>query len=221
MFGPKSEATTTGFEQSHGKDGGARAPLGEPILELLGASAWGEPGEVSVRDVSFSVSPGEVFGLAGVDGNGQKQLAELLAGQRRLDGGDIRLGGESIAGLSIAQRQGLGLRYVTDDRLGEVDRVVLVHLALAKLFNERLPQAIEAACALLGSMILDWRVCGEVVQILSSGDDFYERKHGALFGVLYRRGSHRCGRGRRGRRLNKLNIRPLRCYRVWLQIGSV
>ncbi len=55
---------------------------------------------------------------------------------------------------------------------------------LAKLFNERLPQAIEAECALLGSMILDWRVCGEVVQILSSGNDFYERKHGALFGVL-------------------------------------
>jgi len=58
------------------------------------------------------------------------------------------------------------------------------HADLAKLFNEKLPQAIEAECSLLGSMILDWRVVGEVVQIIETGDDFYEKKHGALFGVL-------------------------------------
>ena len=58
------------------------------------------------------------------------------------------------------------------------------HADLAKLFNEKLPQAIEAECALLGSMILDWRVVGEVVQILETGDDFYEKKHGALYQVL-------------------------------------
>ena len=58
------------------------------------------------------------------------------------------------------------------------------HIDLAKLFNEKLPQAIEAECALLGSMILDWRVVGEVVQILETGDDFYEKKHGALYQVL-------------------------------------
>lgn len=58
------------------------------------------------------------------------------------------------------------------------------HVDLAQLFQKKLPQAIEAECALLGSMILDWRVVGEVVQIFQSGDDFYERKHGALFQVL-------------------------------------
>ncbi len=55
---------------------------------------------------------------------------------------------------------------------------------LAKLFQEKLPQAIEAECALLGSMILDWRVVGEVIQVIENADDFYQRKHGALFGVL-------------------------------------
>ena len=55
---------------------------------------------------------------------------------------------------------------------------------LARLFQEKLPQAIEAECALLGSMILDWNVVGEVVQILDGGDDFYQSKHGALYRVL-------------------------------------
>ena len=55
---------------------------------------------------------------------------------------------------------------------------------LGKLFQEKLPQAIEAECALLGSMILDWRVIGEVLQIVESGENFYERKHGALYTVL-------------------------------------
>ena len=53
-----------------------------------------------------------------------------------------------------------------------------------QLLNKKLPQAIEAECALLGSMILDWRVIGEVVQIIDSGDSFYEKKHESLFGVL-------------------------------------
>ncbi len=50
--------------------------------------------------------------------------------------------------------------------------------------DKRLPQAIEAECALLGSMILDWRVIGEVVQIIESPQDFYDAKHTALFEVL-------------------------------------
>ena len=58
------------------------------------------------------------------------------------------------------------------------------HGDLAKLFQEKLPQAIEAECALLGSMILDWRVVGEVVQILIGEDDFCLSKHGALYHVL-------------------------------------
>jgi simple sugar transport system ATP-binding protein len=54
-----------------------------------------------------------------VDGNGQRELAEVIAGQRPLASGDIRFGSLSIAKLKVAQREKLGLRYVTDDRLGE------------------------------------------------------------------------------------------------------
>jgi simple sugar transport system ATP-binding protein len=60
-----------------------------------------------------------MMGLAGVDGNGQKELAEAIAGQRPLSRGEVLLDGEPIGGLSVGERQRLGLRYITDDRLGE------------------------------------------------------------------------------------------------------
>jgi simple sugar transport system ATP-binding protein len=91
----------------------------EPILELHEVSVSPRGGETGISAVSFGVRPGEILGVAGVDGNGQKELAEAIAGQRRLAGGEIRLGGEPLGRMSVSQRERLGLRYVTDDRLGE------------------------------------------------------------------------------------------------------
>jgi general nucleoside transport system ATP-binding protein len=59
------------------------------------------------------------MGVAGVDGNGQRELAEAIAGQRPVAEGGIRLLGFPVTRLRVAQRETLGLRYVTDDRLGE------------------------------------------------------------------------------------------------------
>jgi replicative DNA helicase len=55
---------------------------------------------------------------------------------------------------------------------------------LARLFDRLPPHSIEAECALLGSMILDWRVIGEVVQVIKGGDDFYKPHHAALYQIL-------------------------------------
>ena len=90
----------------------AEAP---PLVEVADLSA----GEGALAEVSFTMRPGEVFGIAGVDGNGQKQLAEALAGQLRAEAGRIRFAGQDVTSQSIARRQELGLRYLTDDRLGE------------------------------------------------------------------------------------------------------
>jgi simple sugar transport system ATP-binding protein len=54
-----------------------------------------------------------------MDGSGQHALAEVIAGQRRATAGTIRLDGRSIETASVGERQRAGLRYVTDDRLGE------------------------------------------------------------------------------------------------------
>ena len=55
---------------------------------------------------------------------------------------------------------------------------------VSKLFEKLPPSAIEAEAALLGSMILDWRVCGEVLQILQGADDFYKPAHSAIYETL-------------------------------------
>ena len=90
-----------------------------PILEIEGVSVEPRRGEVGVHDVSLAVKTGEIMGVAGVDGNGQRELAEAIAGQRHIAGGHIKFLGHPITHLSVAKRQQLGLRYVTDDRLGE------------------------------------------------------------------------------------------------------
>jgi simple sugar transport system ATP-binding protein len=91
----------------------------EPLLELVDASARPEGYGPGLAGVSFGVRPGEIFGIAGVDGNGQRELAEAIAGQHHLSHGRLLLAGAPINHLSLQQRQRLGLRYVTDDRLGE------------------------------------------------------------------------------------------------------
>jgi len=75
--------------------------------------------ETPLRQVSFELWAGEVFGIAGVDGNGQKHLAEVLAGQRSLRQGRIELAGSDITRGQVPERRQRGVRYVTDDRLGE------------------------------------------------------------------------------------------------------
>jgi ABC-type uncharacterized transport system ATPase subunit len=78
-----------------------------------------EPGECALDDISFSVKPGEVFGIAGVDGNGQKHLAEVLAGQRPALSGSIEVNGKPADQDGVPARRRLGVRYITDERLGE------------------------------------------------------------------------------------------------------
>jgi general nucleoside transport system ATP-binding protein len=75
--------------------------------------------ETPLHEVSFELWAGEVLGIAGVDGNGQKHLAEVLAGQRPSRQGRIDLAGRDITQGRVPERRQRGIRYVTDDRLGE------------------------------------------------------------------------------------------------------
>ncbi len=115
MFGAAAERTSVGRSGAR-RDG---TPGERVAIAVDGLSASAGPAEAGVTEVSFTVHEGEIFGIAGVDGNGQKQLAEALAGQRPATAGRIALAGEAIERLSVQQRQRAGLRYVTDDRLGE------------------------------------------------------------------------------------------------------
>ncbi|MEZ5906999.1 MAG: ABC transporter ATP-binding protein [Geminicoccaceae bacterium] len=102
----------------------ARAPRlrkaeGPPVLSVRGLTVTGATRLARADDVSFELRPGEILGIAGIDGNGQKQLAEALAGQRTAAAGAVVLDGRDITRASVAERRRLGLRYLTDDRIGE------------------------------------------------------------------------------------------------------
>jgi ABC-type uncharacterized transport system ATPase subunit len=95
------------------------AQVGRVLLALRGVAALDNRGVRAVRDVSVELRAGEILGIAGVDGNGQKELGEVIAGQRHVASGQVVVDGHVITnkGVSVASRVGIG--YVTDDRLGE------------------------------------------------------------------------------------------------------
>lgn len=83
----------------------------EPSLVVDGLQVLGDRGEQSVRSVSFTVAPGEVFGIGGVDGNGQVELAEALVGIRAIEAGSINWTPNEPAAIGYIppDRQGQGL----------------------------------------------------------------------------------------------------------------
>jgi simple sugar transport system ATP-binding protein len=116
------------------------APVyGDALLEVTGLEVT-EPttGAVLLDDVSFSVRGGEVLVVAGVQGNGQTELAEALAGLRRA-AGSIRLNGTQLLGRSVRQVLDAGVGYVPEDR-GEEGLVgafsVAENLVLDRLTGE-------------------------------------------------------------------------------------
>jgi simple sugar transport system ATP-binding protein len=92
---------------------------GDALLSLRDISAAGDRGSEAVRNLSLELLAGEVFGIAGVDGNGQKELGELIAGQRKATNGRIVVDGVDLTNKGVAVSTRAGVGYVTDDRLGE------------------------------------------------------------------------------------------------------
>jgi general nucleoside transport system ATP-binding protein len=126
MFGDSAGAVAGSAElkadigEAEAVEAGAPVPAtAESVLELERVSVRGEGSEPGLDDVSLTLHLGEILGVAGVDGNGQRALAEAVSGQRRLQRGELRFFGAPIGRLGVTGRQKLGLRYLTDDRLGE------------------------------------------------------------------------------------------------------
>jgi simple sugar transport system ATP-binding protein len=70
----------------------------------------------AVRGVSFAIEPGEILGIAGVEGNGQSELVEAIAGLRHVSSGTIRLGTRDITHLEVRERGDGGLSHIPEDR---------------------------------------------------------------------------------------------------------
>ncbi len=89
-----------------------------PVLELAGVSAHGDLGTEALRDVSLAIMGGEILGVAGVAGNGQLELAEVIAGLRPADRGTITVGGKRMSSGDARAAIARGVGYIPQDRLG-------------------------------------------------------------------------------------------------------
>ena len=91
-----------------------KSPLPEIALQCSGVTARDERGVQTLNGVELTVHQGEIVGIAGVEGNGQNELAEVLAGVRAADAGEIRVNGKEL-GRSAASFIQAGVGYVPAD----------------------------------------------------------------------------------------------------------
>ena len=84
-------------------------------LEVRNLSVGNKAGRTA-RDIGFSIAPGEILGIAGVEGNGQTELIEAIAGLRPLSSGQVLLGGQDLTALGVRARGDAGLSHIPEDR---------------------------------------------------------------------------------------------------------
>ena len=109
------------------KASGGVAENAPRVLSVDGLVCEDERGVARVKDVSLEARGGEIVGLAGVDGNGQQELAEAIVGLIAARRGRIRIGDKDVTDRSIGARIALGLAHIPEDRL----KTALVDLSIA------------------------------------------------------------------------------------------
>ncbi len=114
------------------------------VLQAENLSVKNDKGLEAVKNVSFTIRAGEIFGIAGVAGNGQKELTEAIAGLRKAEKGTVTVRGEDLTSLSIRKHIDKGVSFIPEDRLsmGLVpsldmsDNIILKHFGWEK-FSRR------------------------------------------------------------------------------------
>lgn len=122
-----------------------RRPIVEktrPLLELRDLTIRNDEGAVAIDHVSFYIRGGEILGVAGIAGCGQKELCEAIAGLRPIQSGLMIHKGDNIVGLSpkAILEKGISMSFIPEDRLGMglapslsiVDNMILKNYAQAK-----------------------------------------------------------------------------------------
>jgi simple sugar transport system ATP-binding protein len=139
----------------------ARADLapGPALLEVRALEARDDRGVPALRGISLAVRGGEILGIAGVEGNGQNELAECIAGLRPALRGEVLIAGAPMDGRSPRQRFAAGLAHIPSDRLHDglvPDMTLAENLALGRHREPKLgrgpfldPRALGDHAALL------------------------------------------------------------------------
>lgn len=91
---------------------------GRPLLELKGISAHPEGTGWGLKEINLTIHPGEIVGVAGVSGNGQKELGDVILGLEKCIRGTKSLGGQDATHWSVAKVRGSGVAFIPEDLLG-------------------------------------------------------------------------------------------------------
>ncbi len=94
----------------------AERAAGEPLLRVEDVHVRDERGIEKVRGVSLTVNAGEIVGIAGVDGNGQTELIDAIAGLLRPDGGRVRVGDVDVTAANARRHFDIGVGHIPEDR---------------------------------------------------------------------------------------------------------
>src|SRR5581483_10024987 len=96
---------------------GRELGIGDPVLETRGLRAEGDRGDEALKGVTLTLRSGEIVGIAGVAGNGQRELAETITGMRRPADGEIVVAGRRLRGGDAREAIRAGVAHVPEDRL--------------------------------------------------------------------------------------------------------
>ena len=117
----------------------SEAQIGDTILEVKGLTQKGEGAKNLLTDVSFAAKAGEILCIAGIEGNGQTDLVNVLTGLSPIDSGHISLDGHDISKEKIRKRGERGMSHIPEDRHKHglvLDYTLAYNLILQKYYTK-------------------------------------------------------------------------------------
>lgn len=117
----------------------APADPGEVMLAVQSLGVTDDRGVVTVAGCAFEVRAGEIYGIAGVEGNGQRELVEAIVGMREVTQGRVLIGDRDISGLSPRKVERMGVGHVPEDRNkhGLVEAFTLAQNLVLNTYNRK------------------------------------------------------------------------------------
>jgi simple sugar transport system ATP-binding protein len=133
------------FGVTRGAASAAATPAAPAALRIEGLSATGSRGLPALRDVTLEVRPGEVLGVAGVSGNGQTELVEVLAGMRAPSAGRVWVAERDITGAGPVEVMAAGVGRIPEDRRASLvlDLPVALNLILERIDDFRTSRGLD------------------------------------------------------------------------------
>ena len=111
---------------------------GEVVLSVEKVSADNDKGLPALRDISFNIRAGEILGLAGVAGNGQPELAEVITGLRRCNSGQVLVRGQLVSNRSARAAIDRGVAHIPEDRkeMGSAPNLSITNNLILKAYRK-------------------------------------------------------------------------------------